>query len=257
MGNSWSGCCVRFLRVTQPIVQGACQASVPGPSTFGPTRLLAPLWHTHALVALMLAVAAAGTVIGQSPPAIATATPAPWSSYLPLTIVSAGLAVYVCRLGLQRNILADLCKLGRYDVRRALADVAIAGTLVTLIILAENGLQTRFGMPESTAAHALLPTTVGAKLAWLGAAALVGLSEELVYRGYLQRQLSALSGLVPCGIVAQALLFGIAHGEQGAWAVARFALYAVLLGWVVAARRSLLPSILCHVALDWYAALSV
>lgn len=241
------------------MVQVACQppAPAPAPPTIGQAQLLAPQWHTQALVALMLAVAVAGTLGGQSASPIATTTQAPWSIYLPLTIVSTALALYVCRMGLERNIFAELCRQGRYDAGRAGVDVAIAGALVTLVILAENGLQTLLDMPESTAAHALLPTTVSAKLAWLGVAALVGFSEELVYRGYLQRQLSTLSGLLPFGIVAQALLFGIAHGEQGAWAVARFALYAIALGSVAAARRSLLPSILCHIALDWYAALSV
>lgn len=126
-----------------------------------------------------------------------------------------------------------------------------------LLILAENSLQTRWGMPESTAAHALLPTTASAHVAWFCVAALVGLSEELVYRGYLQRQLGAASGQPLVGIVAQALLFGIAHGEQGPWAVARFAAYAVALGGLAAARKSLVPGILCHVALDCYAASSV
>ncbi len=70
-------------------------------------------------------------------------------------------------------------------------------------------------------------------------------------------QLSALTGQVPLAIAVQALLFGIAHGEQGAWAVARFALYGLALGWVAATRRSLLPTMLCHAAIDVYAALSV
>lgn len=251
MGISWSGCCEH-----QPTVQGACQTAAPPISReLERGHLLAPPWHTQALVALMLAVAAAGTAIGAS---TTTATgQASWSDYAPLTIVNAALSIYVCRVGLPSNRFSAWFSHGRYDARRLLTDSALALALALLLISAENGLQARLGMPESTAAHALLPITASAKVAWFCTAALVGFSEELVYRGYLQRQLGAVSRQPLFGIVAQALLFGIAHGEQGPWAVARFAVYAVALGGLAAARKSLLPGIMCHVAIDWYAAASV
>jgi uncharacterized protein len=238
------------------MVQVACQRADAQPSTIDRARLLAPLWHTQTLVALMLAVAVTGTVRGTEAQAIAAA-PASWSAYVPLMIVNAGLSLYVVRVGLPRSIFGALFSQGSYDKRRLLGDLASAGVLAVLLLTAENGFQALLGVPASTAAHALLPATFGARLAWFWVAALVGLSEELVYRGYLQRQLGAMSGQVPFGIVVQAMLFGIAHGEQGPWAVARFALYAVVLGWVTTARRSLLPSVMCHIAIDWYAALSV
>ncbi len=236
------------------MVQGACQTADTPPSTSERAQLLAPLWHTQVLVALMLAVAATATLTSQQAQETATAV---GSGYVPLVVVNAGLALYVSRLGLRHRIFAALFSQGRYDTRRALGDLVCAGALVLLLLLAENGFQTLLGVPESTAAHALLSGTPAAKLAWLGVAVLVAFSEELVYRGYLQRQLGALSGQVSFGIVAQALLFGIAHGEQGPWAVARFAVYAVVLGWVATSRRSLLPGVLCHIAIDWYAALSI
>ncbi len=236
------------------MLQGACQAVDTQPASSRGAPLLAPLWHTQALVALMLLVAATGTWVSAHEQPVAPSAPAMWSVYLPLVTVNVGLSLYVCRLGLRRNIFALLFSRGRYDARRLLGDVGLAAALALLLLSAENGFQTLLGMPESTVAHALLPDTTSAKLAWFCVATLVGFSEELVYRGYLQRQLGALSGQVAFGIVAQALLFGIAHGEQGPWAVARFASYALVLGWVAAWRTSLVPSVLCHVALDCYAA---
>jgi len=207
-------------------------------------------------VLLMLAVAIAGTALGPTVPTLAAVARPRWSVYGPLLIVNAALALYVGGASLERHRFRAMFWQGRYDARRFLTDLAWAALLTLLLLTAENGFQI-VGAPESTAAHALLPATINEKLAWLGVAALVGFSEELVYRGYLQRQLGALSGRLSVGIVAQALLFGIAHGEQGPWAVARFALYAVALGGTALARKSLLPGMACHVAIDWYAAWSV
>ena len=238
------------------MVQGACQISAIEPPLVAATSLLAPPWHTRALVALMLAVAAAGTALGHvAGPTADVALPVA-TTYLPLALVNLGLLLYTCRIGLERSILARVFSQGRYDAPRVLADLAWGAGVALALIGAEKTLQWLLGLPESVAAHALLPHTAGQKFAWVLVAALVGFSEEVVYRGYLQRQLAALSGWAPFGVVAQALLFGIAHGEQGGGAVARFAVYALGLGWLAAARKSLLPCVLGHVAVDLMAGLA-
>ena len=219
-------------------------------------RLLAPLWHTRVLVGLMLVVALTGAIVAQVAQTSRAVTSPIASLYLPLTIVNLGLCAYVCRVGLERSLFAQLFSQGRYDGRRLLADLAWAGAFTFALIRAENGLQLAFGLPESAAAHALVPITAGEKSVWALVAALVGFSEELVFRGYLQRQLAALSGSVLFGVAAQALLFGIAHGEQGAATVARFAVYAFAFGWLSVARKSLMPCVLAHVAIDWCAGLA-
>ena len=231
------------------MVQGACQA-VFAPPRVGTTELLAPAWHTHVLVGSMLAVTAAGVALPQvAPPSRAAASPLA-ATYLTLALVNLGLLGFVCRVGLERNILARLFSQRRSGAHGLLVDVAWGAALALAIVGAENLAQWLLGLPESLAAHALMPHSASEKLAWVFLGALIGISEELVYRGYLQRQLAGLSGWLPFGVVAQALLFGIAHGEQGGWAVARFAVYALGLGWVAAARQSLLPCVLGHVAID-------
>jgi membrane protease YdiL (CAAX protease family) len=111
-------------------------------------------------------------------------------------------------------------------------------------------------MPESLFAHALLPNLPGEKAGWALLSVVIGGSEELVYRGYLRQQLQALSGSGWLAVLLQALLFGIAHGAQGQWAVARFAVYGALWGWLAQRRRSIVPCVLCHVGLDVYAGLA-
>lgn len=216
--------------------------------------LLAPAWHTRALVALLLAVAATGLLLD---PALlqAPSTHLPVvRAYVPLVLANLMLCAYASGVGLKRNLLLELWGRSRAGKRAWLLDLAAGVGLALALVAAESSLQRLLGLPESLAAHALMPRSLGEKLAWVAVAAVVAFTEELVYRGYLQRQLTALSGWLPLGVLAQALLFGIAHGEQGAAAVARFACYGFVLGWIVAWRKSLLPGVLAHALVDWFAA---
>lgn len=240
------------------MVQRACHRVAS--ANLGPARdsvgvLLAPAWHTRALVALLLAVATTGSLLEPAALQPFEVTSVIVRAYLPLVLVNVMLCLYASGVGLDRNLLAELLGRFRGSGRRLLTDGGIGIGLALALIAAENALQRWVGVPESIAAHALMPSSIAERLAWLPVAALVGFSEELVYRGYLQRQLTALSGWLPFGVLAQAALFGIAHAEQGGWAVGRFAVYALVLGCVAAARRSLAPGVLCHVAVDSLAAL--
>jgi membrane protease YdiL (CAAX protease family) len=48
----------------------------------------------------------------------------------------------------------------------------------------------------------------------------------------------------------QAVLFAIAHVNQGVAVMLRFAVYALAFGAVAVWRRSLVPTIVCHVGID-------
>jgi len=222
------------------MLQGACQL-LPDAAEGGAVRL-APFWHTRALVLLLLAVAAVGSALGTdaTPPVVAGARLA--NSYLPLLLVNAGLAAYVSRF--ERGVFWRL--VGVVPTQRVPAQLGWAALLLALILGSEAVL-TGFGMPESLFAHAVLPTLGREKAIWLLLATLIGCAEELVYRGYLRQQLAALSGSAALGILLQAFLFGVSHGEQGPWAVARFAAYGVAFGCVAARERTIVPCVLCHV----------
>ena len=71
-----------------------------------------------------------------------------------------------------------------------------------------------------------------------------------MYRGYLQTQLTALTGRLSLGILLQSVLFGIAHLEQGGVAGARFAFYGCVFGGLARWRRTLYPGIIAHIAID-------
>ena len=74
--------------------------------------------------------------------------------------------------------------------------------------------------------------------------------EELVFRGYLRIQLGAFTGRAWLAILIQAMIFGLAHAQQGAASATRIAIYGLALGVVAHSRRSVVPCILAHVATD-------
>lgn len=237
---------VKVLRTETP-VQVTCQwrrESTP--------ELLAPLWHTRLLMGLLLAVAATGTALGASP--IVGSRIA--GAYLPLLAVAIGLTVYVTRLGLGQSKLRVLLGETWREPSRVVIDVLSALLFSGTLLCGDAWLSHALSLPESVAGHALLPTTAGETAAWLVVVTLVGACEEIVYRGYLQHQLAALSGRRWVGVLLQALLFGVAHGEQGGPAVARVAAYGLAFGWLAAHRESLVPGIVAHVGIDAYAALA-
>jgi membrane protease YdiL (CAAX protease family) len=73
-----------------------------------------------------------------------------------------------------------------------------------------------------------------------------GFCEELVFRGYFQKQFLALTRSAAFAVLAQAVLFGICHWYQGVKQVilisALGALYGILAQW----RKSLRPGMISH-----------
>ena len=212
----------------------------------GPVELLAPRWHTAALIALMVAVAMTGTFLarGDIPLEPATGRSRVVGVYLPLLLVNGGLTVYVCRVGRARAPLPTGARLGQRRPR-------MHGPGARLGRMARHrGRGGGFATWRNTVALALLPHTVAERAMWVLVAMTVAFCEEVVYRGYLQTQLTAFTRRASVAVVLQALLFGMAHGEQGLAVALRFALYGVMLGALARWRRSLIPGIACHVGVD-------
>jgi membrane protease YdiL (CAAX protease family) len=218
---------------------------------------LAPLAHTAALVGLIVAVAVTGILLryfaaagGVSGVSAASASSRIVSQYLPLLLVNAGLTVYCCRVFRGRNALPELLGERWLSPGRTPADLLL-GLLGLVLVLSIEGLSARwFGVSRHGASASLLPTTEAERVCWALVAVSVGFCEEVIYRGYLQTQLAAFSGRVGAGIILQAVLFGLAHADQGAFAALRIATYGLLLGALAHFRQSLLPCIACHVGID-------
>jgi membrane protease YdiL (CAAX protease family) len=214
---------------------------------------LAPPWHTAALIAVIVSVAALGTLLTRGGVAVA-APVAPASRipvlYLQMLLVAWGLLFYVCRVGRPRSALGALVGQGWTSAGRAAGDLALAASAWLLILTGETVWMRLFATEAGASVAAMLPHTVPARVAWAIVAVSVGLTEEVVYRGYLQTQFAAFTGRPRVAWVLQAVLFGLAHAEQGPAAVVRLAAYGLMLGALARWRRSLVPGIVAHVWTD-------
>jgi membrane protease YdiL (CAAX protease family) len=77
-----------------------------------------------------------------------------------------------------------------------------------------------------------------------------GFVEEIVFRGYFQRQFSALSRNVWIGAIVSALLFGSAHGYEGAKRMLLIAIFGMMFSTLTILRKSLRPGMMAHALHD-------
>ncbi len=87
----------------------------------------------------------------------------------------------------------------------------------------------------------------GAEIAlWIALSVTAGICEETIFRGYLQRQLMALTQSAPAGILISAAVFGAAHAYQGLRRVILLGLLGAMLGILAYWRRSVRPGMIAH-----------
>ncbi len=93
----------------------------------------------------------------------------------------------------------------------------------------------------------LAPTNWREVAAWILLCIIAGFVEEVVFRGYLQRQFTVWSrGAAAAGVALSALLFGAAHGYQGARNMVLLAVFGALFSSLALLRRSLRAGIFAH-----------
>jgi|tagenome__1003787_1003787.scaffolds.fasta_scaffold20971573_4 membrane protease YdiL (CAAX protease family) len=96
----------------------------------------------------------------------------------------------------------------------------------------------------------LLPVSAGESLLWIAVSVVAGCCEEIVFRGYLQRQLWAITGSFPIAVTLQALVFCVAHAYQGWFAAIATGVYGIAFGLLAAWRRSIRPGAFAHCLID-------
>ena len=84
-----------------------------------------------------------------------------------------------------------------------------------------------------------------------------GLFEEIIFRGYLQRQLGAISQNAVVGIAASAAVFGLAHGYQGGRMMIVIAIFGAFFGILAHLRKSLRPGMMAHALQDSYSGIAL
>lgn len=244
--------------INEPVVPPAPAEAVPSVD-----QPVASYLHTALIVLLMAAVATLSAVGHKG------RTGSPMSSYVSTLIWQWALfgLVYagVRRKGLRLGDLLGRRWQGFDDVLMDFVYAAgffVVSKLVLAVIVV--GALKVLNMPEDTftlkksmeAVGSLTPRTLQEIMVWIALSMTAGFVEEVVFRGYLQRQMIALTRSAWVGILIAALIFGAAHAYQGLQVViiaALGAMFGALAFW----RRSLKPGIIAHAGQDIFSGLAL
>ena len=225
-----------------------------------PTTERAPIasaTHTAIFLAIAAATVAAGFV-AQHRDAAAGGIPASHAHVIPIYASAAALdwlLVLFVWLGIRRRgVRIGSLIAGRWTgARDALRDLALAA-------LFWGGSTAVLGVVEALVGHGtakslqvLLPRTPLEIGVWILTSITAGFCEELVFRGYLQRQLLAFAGRLPVAVAGQAVVFAAMHSYQGWRAVVQIAVLGALFGALAAWRRTLRVGMIAHAWQDVWA----
>jgi membrane protease YdiL (CAAX protease family) len=214
-------------------------------------KLVAPPWHTAALVALFLVLALSGAFFQRqtrTQPGMLQQHPNVVPLYLSLIAMEWGLFFFVWKGGLHRTGTkpSDLIG-GRWtSARDVLVDAALALGLWGFWTLLETSWVRWFGSDRAAAIQTLLPRRALEILLWIAVSVSAGICEEFVFRGYFQKQFEAFTHSRWIALLLQSLLFGISHGYQGIEACVKIAIYGSLFGLLALWRKSLRPGMMAH-----------
>ena len=230
--------------------------AMPVPSTRPDRKLVAPRWHTAVLVLIFLASAAAGASLQGRPAAGPDLVPEHRGIvllYLSLMAMEWALVYYVWFGARQTGTrLRDLMGRRWTSWKTVLLDFAIA--IPFWIVWEETAKFTHYllGPGHAKSVRVLLPQGILEVGLWVALSITAGFCEELVFRGYLQKQFQALTGSAPAAVMAQAAVFGVAHGYQGTKQVIVITVLGVLYGLLAAWRKGLPPCMVAHAWSDVY-----
>jgi CAAX protease family protein len=229
------------------------QAAAAAPQIAGipEKKPVAPLWHTVILIAFFL-------------------VPFTWWPGVPHLISlmrgSHKLFAYILELELQwllvlftciglfvrnirlRDVVGSVWK-NEEDVRH---DIGIGLSFALLSVGVAIGLYTLLGDFSSRPSNMrFIPSTFAQLLVYLMIMMSAGISEELMFRGYLQLQIERLTGSFRTAVYVQAIIFAAAHGYDQTFAgyFDKF-VFALLMSYLAWRYKSLLPGIVAHACMD-------
>jgi membrane protease YdiL (CAAX protease family) len=211
---------------------------------------VAPAWHTVVLLLVLFSFSLASARSGSLTPLGPNVGRA--FGYV-LVIIFEWAVVGFIWLGVrQRGIrVADLVG-GRWDRPiYVLRDFLIAVAFLIVVTGGVSGALNHFlKAAPNQALRNLIPRGPIEVVLFLMTSLTAGFCEELIYRGYLQRQFTALTHAVTGGIVLQAIAFALSHSYQGWKFVLLIAVFAAMLGLLAHWCKSLRPGMIAHALQD-------
>jgi membrane protease YdiL (CAAX protease family) len=249
------------------------------PEAAKPSRGIAPLWHTALLVAAIVSLSALGT---RSVPTTVI-TPANNTHRVVHYAMSAALELLLVAwvwFGLRLKKIPFRSMLG--SLPRSLNDItrdfgiAVLFWVASMIVLssvaltwslAQTAIYDRHHHEQTLKGNATVdkeksPQEQQVEMArklmqlapqgnleiwgWATLCLVVGFSEELVFRGYLQQQGISLFHRITIGALFSAFIFGAAHGYQGIRGMVLIGLFGGLFSVITLVRKTLIPGMLAH-----------
>jgi uncharacterized protein len=232
-------------------------ATTPAPDS--DRALIANPLHTAGLLLIQLGLAAGGAYMQSRPssgPNLAPEHRGIVPLYVSMIALEWGLVWYVWG-GIRHkgHRLLDLVG-GKWSTWKNVAvDLAIALPFWVLWEGTARLVHLVLGESHAKTVQVLLPQTWLEIVLWLALSASAGVCEEIVFRGYFQKQFHAFTGNVALAVVLQALVFGAGHAYQGMKQVVVISVLGALYGVLAAWRKSLRPGMIAHAWSDVFGGL--
>jgi uncharacterized protein len=102
----------------------------------------------------------------------------------------------------------------------------------------------------------MLPQTRVEIALWILLSSTAGICEEIIFRGYFQKQFISWTMNVPLGVILSAALFGAGHIYQGPKQAVIIMVYGLLFGILAELRGNLRPGIMTHAWHDTFTGLA-
>lgn len=219
---------------------------------------IAPWWHTVALIAVLLLVSALGT--GKHPSEVSTRVKITQYAF---TMVYEWVLLLIVWWGVRMNggKLRDLVG-GRWQhFEDVLMDCALAAGFLMAWLLIAVAISAAFGQidPKQTSHQLdearktlgfLAPRNGLEMTGFILLSCTAGICEEVIFRGYFQKQFQSWSGNAAIAVLAQGIFFGAAHGYEGLKKMSLIAVLGILFGTLAYFRKSLRPGMIAHSSFD-------
>jgi membrane protease YdiL (CAAX protease family) len=235
-------------------------SSVTVPEATAPQgRSIAPVWHTLMLVFILLGISA----LGANQEHLALSHRARVGMYL-VTMAMEWLTVAFALWGIRKRQRITVRELigGRWErPEDVLLDMAITAGFLLVSFMVLGGLAFALGLNKHTAdmhkLSFLAPHGALEVVLWILLSCTAGFCEEVLYRGYLQRQIAAWTNLAWVAVVAQGLIFGASHAYEGSKRMLLIAVFGMMFGILALVRKSLRPGMMTHASYDIIAGLAL
>ena len=209
---------------------------------------VAPVWHTVSVLLLLGAIGALSLRMSMMNPAAQGKHRA--LGYLVSMAAEWLIVGFIAFKAPLRTLVGSFAPTWR-SVLRDLG-IAIAYLLAAQVILGTiSAVLSRFLPSQANAVlKNMVPHTALEIALYLLLSLTAGICEEIMFRGYLQRQFAAWTGNAIAAILLQGIVFGLAHGYQGLSMVIVIAVFGCMFGWLAWWRKSLRPGMMAHFLQD-------